>query len=74
MDELHILHKVHVWMWEAEKRYQKVPLTDEEWSEFQDGVNQLADDLGLEHGSYPCILLAEFMHAKERYEVAIKTA
>lgn len=74
MDDLHKLHKIHSWMWEIDKKYFNAPLTDDAWSEIINGADQLASELDLKHSSYPMILIADFMHAKERYEVAIKTA
>lgn len=66
MDELHILHKIHTWMWEIEKKYPGHPDTDAAWVEIVRSADELAEELNIKHGSYESMLLADFMHTKER--------
>lgn len=68
------IYKVYLWTWKIEKKHPVMPMSEDEWSEIIDGVDQIVKDLNLKQGSYPRILLVEFLHAKERYETVLRTA
>lgn len=66
MDELHILHKIHTWMWDVEKKYPQSPKEDEAWMEIVSSADELVAELSIKHGTYEAMLIADFMHTKER--------
>ena len=66
MDELHKLHKIHTWMWDMEKKYPRSPEADEAWTEIVESADALVKELDIKHGTYEAMLIADFMHTKER--------
>ena len=70
MDELHKLHKIHTWMWEIEKKYPRSPETEAAWAEIVSSADELAEELDIKHGTYEAMLIADFMHTKERAQNA----
>ena len=70
MDELHILHKIHTWMWEIEKKYPRSPEEEAAWVEIVRSADELAEELNIKHGTYEAMLIADFMYTKERAQNA----
>ena len=66
MEDIKKLHKVHLWMWDMEKKYPRRPETEEAWIEIVNTADNLVEELELKQGCYERILIADFMHTKER--------
>ena len=66
MDDLQKLHRIHLWMWDIEKKYPRSPETDTAWVEIVESADALAKELDIKPKSYESMLLANFMHTKER--------
>ena len=74
MDDLHKLHKIHTWMWEIDKKYPTMPMSDEAWDEIIHGVDALVADLELEQGCYARKLMRAWMDVKEGLDKQAKLA
>ena len=68
MEEIKKLHKVHLWMWDIDKKYPGWPDTESAWTEIITSADALARELELEAGCYERRLMSAFMHAKEKGE------
>ena len=68
MEELQKMHKVHLWMWDIEKKYPGKPESEAAWEEIIRTADELAKELELKQGCYERRLMSMFMRAKEMRE------
>ena len=66
MEDIKKLHRIHLWMWDIEKKYPGHPDTDAAWVEIVSSADELVAELSIKHGTYEAMLIADFMHTKER--------
>ena len=70
MEDIKRLHRIHLWMWEIEKKYPRSPEEEAAWVEIVRSADELVEELDIKHGTYEAMLIADFMHTKERAQNA----
>lgn len=69
MIEKEKLYKVHMWMWEVEKKYPADELvTEEQWTDVINSCDALCKELNLPQGHYGRRLMAGYMAVKEGFK------